>query len=77
MPRGSVWILQPLALHANYLVSLASPDPEIRAKSNTSFRGKLDRAALPGADYLVLHPGTTKAIRRRASARPLRTKPDA
>lgn len=52
--------LQPLAIHTNYLVNLASLDPEIRSKSITSFRGELDRAALLGADYLVLHPGNYK-----------------
>jgi deoxyribonuclease IV len=52
--------LHPLAIHTNYLVNLATLDPEIRAKSITSFRGELDRAALIGADYLVLHPGNYK-----------------
>jgi len=50
--------LHPLAIHASYLVNLASADPLIRAKSIEGFRGELDRAALIGADYLVLHPGS-------------------
>jgi deoxyribonuclease-4 len=49
--------LSPLAIHVNYLINLASIDPEIRAKSITAFRGELERAAVIGADYLVLHPG--------------------
>ena len=52
--------LHPLVIHANYLANLASVDPEIRAKSITSFRGELERAAAIGADYLVLHPGNYK-----------------
>jgi deoxyribonuclease IV len=52
--------LNPLAIHVNYLVNLASTDPEIRAKSIRSFRGELDRAAAIGADFLVLHPGSYK-----------------
>jgi deoxyribonuclease-4 len=49
--------LAPLAIHTNYLVNLATLDPLIREKSITAFRGELDRAAIIGAEYLVLHPG--------------------
>ena len=49
--------LNPLAIHVNYLVNLATLDPVIRDKSIQAFRGELDRAAIIGADYLVLHPG--------------------
>ncbi|MDP9053577.1 MAG: deoxyribonuclease IV [Acidobacteriota bacterium] len=52
--------LHPLAIHANYLVNLATLDPLIRERSVVSFRGELDRAATLGADYLVLHPGNYK-----------------
>jgi deoxyribonuclease-4 len=52
--------LYPLAIHTNYLVNLASRDPEIRARSIASFRGELERAAAIGAEYLVLHPGSYK-----------------
>lgn len=50
--------LKPLVVHVNYLVNLASADPVIRARSIASFRGELERAALMGAEYLVLHPGS-------------------
>ena len=50
--------LHPLAIHVNYLINLASADPAIRARSIEAFRGELDRAALIGAEYLVLHPGS-------------------
>lgn len=52
--------LNPLVIHTNYLVNLATLDPEIRRKSVVSFRGELDRAAMIGAEYLVLHPGNYK-----------------
>ncbi len=52
--------LKPLVIHTNYLVNLASLEPEIRAKSVVSFRGELDRAKAIGAEYLVVHPGNYK-----------------
>jgi deoxyribonuclease IV len=52
--------LAPLAIHVNYLANLASLDPLIRERSIASFRGELDRAAVIGAEYLVLHPGNYK-----------------
>jgi deoxyribonuclease-4 len=52
--------LVPVAIHVNYLVNLATLDPLIREKSIVSFRGELDRAAMLGAEYLVLHPGSFK-----------------
>src|ERR1019366_4011305 len=52
--------LAPLAIHVNYLVNLATLEPETREKSIKSFRGELDRAAAIGAEYLVLHPGNFK-----------------
>ena len=50
--------IHPLVVHVNYLVNLASRDPEIRAKSIATFRGELDRAAIVGAEFLVVHPGS-------------------
>jgi deoxyribonuclease IV len=52
--------LCPLAIHVNYLINLATLDPVIRAKSVAAFRGELERAAIIGAEYLVLHPGNYK-----------------
>ncbi len=52
--------LHPLAIHVNYLINLASLDPEIRGKSIVAFRGELDRAHAIGAEYLVTHPGNYK-----------------
>jgi deoxyribonuclease-4 len=50
--------LAPLVIHDNYLINLASVDPDIRAKSILCFRGELERAAAIGAEYLVAHPGS-------------------
>jgi deoxyribonuclease IV len=50
--------LNPLVIHVNYLVNLASLDPTIRGKSIQCFRAEVERAAAIGADYLVLHPGS-------------------
>jgi len=52
--------IHPLVVHVNYLVNLASGDPEIRARSIATFRGELDRAAMVGAEFLVVHPGNSK-----------------
>ena len=49
--------LAPCAIHCNYLLNPAALDPVVREKSIASFRGELDRAAVIGAEYLVLHPG--------------------
>ena len=52
--------LYPLAIHANYLVNLASTDPTIRSRSIACFRAELQRAAAIGAEYVVVHPGSYK-----------------
>jgi deoxyribonuclease-4 len=52
--------LSPLVVHAGYLINLASADPVIREKSIKGFRGELERAAMIGAEFLVIHPGSYK-----------------
>jgi deoxyribonuclease-4 len=52
--------LNPLAIHVNYLINLASLDPVIRHNSIRAFRGEFERATQIGADYLVTHPGNYK-----------------
>jgi deoxyribonuclease-4 len=52
--------LYPLAIHCNYLINLASSDPNIRARSLAGFRGELERGLATGAEYLVLHPGSAR-----------------
>lgn len=45
------------AAHDSYLINLASPNPELRAKSLVSFTAELRRCSALGLDYLVSHPG--------------------
>jgi len=52
--------LAPLVVHDNYLINLASAEPEVRKKSIAAFRGEIRRALALGADYLVAHPGSAK-----------------
>jgi deoxyribonuclease-4 len=56
--------LQPLVIHANYLVNLAGGNPEFHAKSIAAFRGEVDRALALCADHLVLHPGSFRGSSR-------------
>ncbi len=50
--------LQPLVIHANYLVNLAGGNAEFHSKSIAAFRGEVERALALGAEFLVLHPGS-------------------
>lgn len=50
--------LQPLVIHANYLVNLAGGNAEFHSKSIAAFRGEVERALELGAEFLVLHPGS-------------------
>lgn len=52
--------LAPLVVHDSYLINLAAPDPDIRRKSIDAMRGELERAIAIGAEYLVMHPGSSK-----------------
>jgi deoxyribonuclease-4 len=50
-------IQHPIA-HASYLINLASPNEELRAKSIEAFTVELQRADLLGIPFVVLHPGS-------------------
>ncbi len=52
--------IDPVVIHANYLINLAAADPAIRAKSIASFREEIERGIALGCDYLVVHPGSAK-----------------
>lgn len=43
--------------HDSYLINLASPDPELRARSIASFQAELRRCHALGLDAVVSHPG--------------------
>jgi deoxyribonuclease-4 len=52
--------LGPLVIHGNYLTNMASCNSAIRGLSIEAFRDEVERALLVGADYLVIHPGSSK-----------------
>src|ERR1019366_407400 len=56
--------LNPLDIHTNYLVNLASTTPLFLKKSIEAFRGEVERALALCADYLVLHPGSFRGADR-------------
>lgn len=49
--------LEPVVVHVNYLVNVASPKDETYEASVSALTDELLRAEILGADYLVLHPG--------------------
>ena len=52
--------LEPLVIHDNYLINLASCTETLRMRSIAAFRGEIERAIAIGAEYLVAHPGNCK-----------------
>jgi deoxyribonuclease-4 len=52
--------ISPVIIHANYLINLAAADSEMLNKSRESFREEIERALLLKADYLVVHPGSSR-----------------
>jgi deoxyribonuclease-4 len=52
--------LDPVVIHTNYLVNLAALDEIVRARSISAFRDEIERASRLGADYLVVHPGSSR-----------------
>jgi deoxyribonuclease-4 len=49
--------LETVVSHDSYLINLASPDPDLRARSIESFRMELERARALGLRAVVSHPG--------------------
>ena len=58
--------LNPLVIHTNYLVNLASTNQLFLKKSIEAFRGEVERALTMCADFLVLHPGSFRGSDREA-----------
>src|SRR5947208_14255036 len=50
--------LDPVVIHAPYLINLASPDDSIWEKSAALLQWTLQRGALLGANYVVFHTGS-------------------
>jgi deoxyribonuclease-4 len=66
--------IRPLAVHASYLINLASPDVTLHRRSILALMEELERADRLSADYLVVHVGCdslhseASALRRVAQA---------
>lgn len=56
--------IAPLVIHTSYLVNLASVTQEFLNKSIAAFRGEVERGLALGAQYLVLHAGSYRGLRR-------------
>ena len=52
--------LGPVAIHANYLINLATTDPVGRVRTIQAFRDELLRGMSLDADYIVVHPGSAR-----------------
>ncbi len=48
----------PIAVHAGYLINLASPDDLLNRKSVRAFADELERTAQLGISMIILHPGS-------------------
>ncbi len=49
--------IRPVVVHDSYLINMASPKDDLRAKSTDAFAEELNRCALLGIPYIVTHPG--------------------
>lgn len=50
--------ITPVAVHASYLINVASPDPALWQKSYAALRDETERAEALGVDFLTFHPGS-------------------
>jgi deoxyribonuclease-4 len=61
--------VNPIVIHASYLINLCSQMESVRANSVSAFRGEVERALAWGAEYLVLHPGSWNGLTREEGLR--------
>jgi len=52
--------IQPVVIHTPYLLNLATPDPDIRAKSIKALIESMTRAQMLGVQFVVTHTGSHK-----------------
>ena len=50
--------VDPLVVHAAYLINVASPKPELWQKSADALRNEIERVELLGVKNMVFHPGS-------------------
>jgi deoxyribonuclease-4 len=51
--------ISPIYVHASYLINLASTDKKLHKKSIDLLITEIERADTIGADYVILHPGSS------------------
>jgi len=61
--------IEPVSIHASYLINMCSQTENFRENSVVAFRGEVERALALGAEYLVLHPGSWKGLTREEGLR--------
>jgi deoxyribonuclease IV len=54
---GSFSAIQPVAVHASYLINVGSSDPILWQRSYDALRVEVERATAIGARFLTFHPG--------------------
>lgn len=54
-----IYEIEPVFVHSSYLINIASPDRTLIARSMNMLLWELEAAQLLGADYLILHPGSS------------------
>ena len=50
--------LWPVAVHAAYLINVASPDPALWEKSYLALKDEVERAGALGTNFITFHPGS-------------------
>lgn len=50
--------IYPIAVHASYLINIASPDPDLWEKSYQGLKDEVERADAFGLPFLTFHPGS-------------------
>jgi len=63
------WDVNPVSIHASYLINLCSQTESVRANSVIGFRGEVERALALEAEFLVLHPGSWNGLTREEGLR--------
>jgi deoxyribonuclease-4 len=54
--------LRAACAHANYLINLATPEPDERARAVATLVDELERAERLGLPFVVLHPGSHRGV---------------
>lgn len=50
--------IYPIAVHASYLINVASPDPDLWEKSYAALKDEVERAAAYDIPFITFHPGS-------------------